>query len=85
MTDTTVLVRTYIIRYSDKTRCISFLGLDLDKGLVLVWQHHAIDDEGTEIADSGYRTMDPIGIEVYDYGIDPLPVPLSAISGRHTP
>lgn len=83
--DTTTLVRTYIIHYKDKTRCVSFLGLDLDKGMVLLWQHHAIDDEGTDITDSGYRSMDPSGIEVHDYGIEPLPVPLSAIAGRIVP
>ncbi len=79
-----VLVRTYIIYYKGKTRCVSFLGLDLDRGMVLVWQHHAIDDEGTEIADSGYRSMNPADLEVHDYGMNPLPVPASAIAGQNT-
>ena len=73
-----VLMRSLIIDYTDKTRCVSVVGLDMDNGNVLVWQHEYTDDEGEGITDTGFRSLKAGHIVFLDDGSD-LAVHVSAL------
>lgn len=83
----TVMMRTYFIEYSAAdwdegcVRLISIIGVDIDKSLLMVWQHASASDtlpEGNPIA-TGIRTLKMGDVKFLDYG-EPEPVPVSVLA-----
>ena len=75
----TILMRTNIVAYKNKVRCVTILNMADES--VLVWQHVYSDDEHEGKEDVGYRTMYLEYLTWLDHS-DPLPVPLSAVSPK---